>query len=314
MTGGILAARQLGPAVRELVPAWFVQVFVVLTELGNVGLFLVVFALDYWFLDRERGAHAIGLVVGGMALITALKFHFAAPRPPASVTAIPISGFSFPSGHAMGAAVAYGTLAVDLDVGSWKQRFPVAGALIAFVALSRVVLGVHFVRDVVAGVLFGLGFVVVAFALTKRDPRKAFFLAVALGAVAFVVSGASSDGIEVLGSAIGGTLPGRPSKMSPGSTYEAPGSCSSPPSSRFSPRSGTSRCTGTTRPPSASSSTRVSWRRSWRRRSSRTRSSGCGERAPRRRSARPCRRVPGDAVHKGCPATPCAREFSRSNP
>ncbi|PSQ09037.1 phosphoesterase PA-phosphatase [Halobacteriales archaeon QS_5_68_33] len=206
MTGGILAARQLGPAVRELVPAWFVQVFVVFTELGNVGLFLVVFALDYWFLDRERGAHAIGLVVGGMALITALKFHFAAPRPPASVTAIPISGFSFPSGHAMGAAVAYGTLAVDLDVGSWKQRFPVAGALIAFVALSRVVLGVHFVRDVVAGVLFGLGFVVVAFALTKRDPRKAFFLAVALGAVAFVVSGASSDGIEVLGSAIGGTL------------------------------------------------------------------------------------------------------------
>lgn len=206
MDGRLLVIQQLGPFVRDLVPPWFVQFFVVFTELGNVGLFLVVFALDYWFVDHERGAHSIALVVGGMALITALKFHFAVARPPASVNVIPIDGFSFPSGHAMGATIAYGTLAYDLEVGSWKQRFGVASVLIAFVALSRVVIGVHFVRDVAAGVLFGIMFLVAAFALTNHDPRRGFVLAVAVAVVAFVVSGASHDGIAVLGAAIGGLV------------------------------------------------------------------------------------------------------------
>lgn len=197
--------QPLGPVVRQGVPQWLVPLFLFITRLGNVALLLVLFVVDYWFFDHERGAHAIAILVAGMAVITGLKYFFAVPRPPASVTVIPIDGFSFPSGHAMGATIAYGTLAYDLDVGPRRLRYGLAGALIALIALSRVVLGVHFVRDVVAGVVFGVAFLAVAFSLTGHDPRKGFGLAVLLGAVAFVVSGASQDGVILLGSAVGAT-------------------------------------------------------------------------------------------------------------
>nr|WP_246308445.1 hypothetical protein [Halosimplex rubrum] len=81
---GSVILQTLGDAVRAAMPSWLVPVFHGITRLGNLGVFLVAFALDYWFVDRERGAHAIGVVVGGMAMLTALKYAFAAPRPPAS--------------------------------------------------------------------------------------------------------------------------------------------------------------------------------------------------------------------------------------
>lgn len=196
----------VGELIREAVPAWLIPAFVVLTELGNVGVFLSLFALDYWFGDRERGAHAIGLAVAGMALITALKALFVAPRPPEEVNVIPISGYSFPSGHALGATIAYGILAFDLEVGTARLRYAAAALVVGLVALSRVVLGVHFVRDVVAGVAIGIAFLAVAITLTGRVPRLGFLLAVGLGVVAFAISGASQDGVAVLGAALGAAL------------------------------------------------------------------------------------------------------------
>lgn len=196
----------LGDAVRAAVPPWLVPLFRGVTRLGNLGVFLVAFALDYWFVDRERGAHAIGVVVGGMALLTALKYAFAAPRPPASVNLVPTGGHSFPSGHAMGATVAYGALAVDLDAGSPRARYAAAGGLVSLIALSRVVLGVHFVRDVLAGIAFGVAFLVVAFGVTGRDPRLAFLLAIAVALLAVAVSGASRDGVGLLGVAVGAAV------------------------------------------------------------------------------------------------------------
>jgi membrane-associated phospholipid phosphatase len=199
-----VALGTLGETVRAAVPSWLVPVFRGITRLGNLGVFLVAFALDYWFGDRERGAHAMGVVVAGMALLTALKHAFAAPRPPASVSAIPVGGHSFPSGHAMGATVAYGALALDLAIGSSRVRYAAAGGLVSLIALSRVVLGVHFVRDVLAGIVFGAVFLVVAFGLTGRDPRLAFLLAVAAALLAVAVSGADRDAVSLLGLAVGG--------------------------------------------------------------------------------------------------------------
>ena len=206
MTGSQVVGQGIGEFVRAAVPPWLVPVFVAITRLGNPAFFLAVFALDYWFGDHERGAHALALAIAGMGLVTALKTFFDAPRPPEMVTVVPISGYSFPSGHATGATIGYGILAYDLEIGSWRQRYAVAGAMILLVALSRVVLGVHFVRDVVAGIVVGTLFLAGAVWLTEHDPEKGFVLAVVMGAAAFVVSGASRDGAAVLGAALGGGL------------------------------------------------------------------------------------------------------------
>jgi membrane-associated phospholipid phosphatase len=202
MTASQVVGQGFGTAIREAVPPWLVPFFVVVTELGNVGFFLALFALDYWLGDRERGAHAVAVAIGSMALITGLKAIFTAPRPPESVTVVAITGYSFPSGHALGATVAYGILAYDLDVGTARQRFGVAAVVVAVVALSRVVLGVHYARDVVAGVVVGVAFLAVAFSWTGHDPRAGFLLAAVTAVAAFAVSGASHDGSAVLGAAL----------------------------------------------------------------------------------------------------------------
>ncbi|WP_435182011.1 phosphatase PAP2 family protein [Halorussus sp. AFM4] len=206
MTGSQVVGQGIGDAIRAAVPPWLVPVFVAITRLGNPAFFLAVFALDYWFGDRERGAHALALAIAGMGVVTALKTFFDAPRPSEMVAVVPISGYSFPSGHATGATIGYGILAYDLEWGSWRQRYAVAGAMILLVALSRVVLGVHFVRDVVAGIAVGTLFLAGAVWLTEHDPEQGFVVAVAMGAAAFVVSGASRDGTAVLGAALGGGL------------------------------------------------------------------------------------------------------------
>ena len=68
-------------------------------------------------------------------------------------------GPSFPSGHSATAAALFGALALLMSRGRTpRQRSLIAGAaagLAAGVACSRVMLGVHWLSDVVAGVLFG---------------------------------------------------------------------------------------------------------------------------------------------------------------
>jgi len=60
--------------------------------------------------------------------------------------------FSFPSGHTLNAFAVGSVIAL-----SFPALGPVALAVAASVAASRVVLGLHFVSDVVAGAVLGLG-------------------------------------------------------------------------------------------------------------------------------------------------------------
>ena len=96
-------------------------------------------------------------IVTSEALIGPLKALYERPRPPAGVIAT--HGFSFPSGHAVaGAVTAVGLVLVLLPPGprrwSWEVRAAVYASLMA---LSRTYLGVHWLSDVLAGGLLGVG-------------------------------------------------------------------------------------------------------------------------------------------------------------
>jgi membrane-associated phospholipid phosphatase len=99
---------------------------------------------------------ALGLaIVTSEALIGTTKALYDRPRPPGSLIAT--TGASFPSGHAIAAAVtAVGLVIVLLPPGHerwvWERR---AALFASLMALSRIYLGAHWLSDVVAGALLG---------------------------------------------------------------------------------------------------------------------------------------------------------------
>lgn len=74
------------------------------------------------------------------------------------------------------------------------------------VSLSRTVLGVHYIQDVVAGIVVGVLFLAGVIRLTDRDPRRGFWFAVSIAVVVLVTTGASQRSLNVLGATLGAAL------------------------------------------------------------------------------------------------------------
>ncbi len=115
---------------------------------------------------------------------------------PGRLNSIPApNAFSFPSGHATMAAITFGVLAVLAShaMNRWSRSlvYATCGLIVITIAYSRVYLGVHWLSDVMGGVMFG-GVMVAAFgvAIEAIPPRRIMPLGL-LGAtfIAFVVAG-----------------------------------------------------------------------------------------------------------------------------
>lgn len=206
-----LAPRGVGvtETIAGAVPGWVVAVFAVLTFLGStwfvttVGPAVYLFGPRRGWISRRNGARLLAVSIGALAVVVLTKGAFALPRPPESVMRVAQDGHGFPSGHATGAAAFYAGLAVLLDVGDRRQRYAAAAGLTALVALTRLVLGVHYLADVVAGVALGTAFVAVMLALTRRRVGYGFLLGVAVAAAAVLVVGPLTDPVAALGGTSG---------------------------------------------------------------------------------------------------------------
>ncbi|MGB6570054.1 MAG: phosphatase PAP2 family protein, partial [Trebonia sp.] len=124
-------------------------------------------------------AYLLVVGVGELVLDPALKALVGRLRP---VVAHPIAygnGDSFPSGHALGSIVCYGALfLVFLPAvrGTWRRVFTaVIVTLIAAIGISRLLLGVHYISDVLGGWTLGitwLGITAFAFELSRQAAGK----------------------------------------------------------------------------------------------------------------------------------------------
>lgn len=194
----------------ETYPEEFLDIAVFVTDLGDVTAVMVLLSVLYWLVDRERSALVVSYIVAGAALLVLLKIGFALPRPEVELIAREYDQYGFPSGHAFTATVVYGGLLWAFE----KHREPgpalATAALIAVIALSRVVIGVHYLADVIAGVAVGLIFLVVMDRLTDRIPRRGFAIGLALAVPAVTVAfaaGAETDlAVVGLGTALGGLV------------------------------------------------------------------------------------------------------------
>jgi undecaprenyl-diphosphatase len=138
--------------------------FTVMTIIGgpvSVALIVAIVAATLAILRRWSWLIYLAVTAGGGGLLNLeLKRYFARARPAVAEMLRRANGYSFPSGHAMGSAVAFGALAylAFRAIRSWPAKTAVMAflyTLITAIALSRVYLGVHWISDVLAGVTAG---------------------------------------------------------------------------------------------------------------------------------------------------------------
>ena len=146
------------------------------TLLGEPVLLTIAAALLVVVLYRKghRRLAAFVLVarVGAMVLSTGLKLAVDRTRPVFDEPIATALGASFPSGHALGSAAFYASLAVLVLPQAAKRVLATAAVLAGAVAASRVLLGVHFPSDVIAGLLIGWGWIALStavFAVWRRE-------------------------------------------------------------------------------------------------------------------------------------------------
>ena len=163
-------------------------VMVEITALGTAVVVMMIVAVAALFLlltgQKYSAILLLASTFGGIILNGVLKLGFDRPRPIILAPVVHAVSSSFPSGHAMSAAVVYGTvayLAARLDKRTWVRWLVmmVSFAVIALISVSRLYLGVHYPSDVLAGIVVGLAWAGFCMATleaiqkfaARRDPR-----------------------------------------------------------------------------------------------------------------------------------------------
>lgn len=177
-------------AIRELLPPSVIDLIGLSTHLGD-GALLVGLAVSLYWLRHDRRseyAYVIAVGLGALALVAGLKALFVHPRPSESIWLASEANYGFPSAHALGTTVVFGLLAHVSRVGTRRMRYLVAAALVSLVSLSRVVLGVHFVGDVLGGIVIGLAYLALMIRYTDRKPMAGFVIALGLSILMAIIA------------------------------------------------------------------------------------------------------------------------------
>lgn len=212
---------------------WLLLVlFAVITQLGDVWFLFLVGSVLYvtgdelprWGIDRRRGLFVLTLVLTYIALIGVLKNIFTLPRPPSAAEPPPLrwipiafsgiftsittaDSFGFPSGHALGTTMVWGGLALVIDRSTLRRRASIAGVVVVLVSMARLVLGVHYVVDVIVGALLGIAVLGGLYWLANHGtaPDRVLLVTIAIGIVGLLIR-TTFDSVAAVGSAIGGWL------------------------------------------------------------------------------------------------------------
>src|SRR5260370_23113652 len=143
----------------------FVTVLRAFTEFGSgewIGV--VLFFMVLYFVWKKYWPSLVTLVVavpGGMLLNEWVKIAVHRQRPFLDGWFVDWSGYSFASGHTLGATLLYGQLALfvlpAMKARHWRGLTVASAALlIALVGFSRIALGAHFLTDVLCAIPFGI--------------------------------------------------------------------------------------------------------------------------------------------------------------
>jgi undecaprenyl-diphosphatase len=166
----------------RLTPA-FVAVLHAFTDFGSgewIGV--VMFALVLFFAWKRWWPSLVTLIVavpGGMLLNEWIKVVVHRQRPFLDGPFVDWSGYSFASGHTIGATLLYGQLLLFilpcLKARHWRLLSVFSAVcLITLVGFSRIALGAHFLSDVVAAIFFGIIWLALCVVFSRPMRRGSF--------------------------------------------------------------------------------------------------------------------------------------------
>lgn len=144
------------------------------TALGQPAILItatVACALWLWHDGRLRlGLVLLTVAMAGRGLNELQKLAIARPRPQLEPHLVAETTYSFPSGHANSSMIFFLVLALALTGNSRWRWWAIAGAILLslLIGTSRVMLGVHWPSDVIAGWAFGALWVLLTLKLAER--------------------------------------------------------------------------------------------------------------------------------------------------
>src|SRR5213080_4430802 len=166
----------------------FVSVLRAFTEFGSsewIGV--VLFFVVLYFVWKKWWPSLVTLIIavpGGMLLNEWLKVVVHRQRPFVDGPFVDWSGYSFASGHTIGATLLYGQLllfVLPVIKSKRRQRLAIlfAAMLVMLVGFSRIALGAHYLSDVIAAIFLGSVWLMIC-ALLLRSMQRTIVVPVAI--------------------------------------------------------------------------------------------------------------------------------------
>lgn len=146
----------------------FVVIMKLFTFLGNEEFYFILFPILFWCVDSRLGLRAGLILLLSGCVNSYFKWIFRLPRPYWSnrkvIAYTSEKSFGAPSGHSQNAVAMWGLIAASIN----KPWAWVASIFLIFmIGFSRMVLGVHFMLDVILGWIIG---VIILWVFLRLEP------------------------------------------------------------------------------------------------------------------------------------------------
>jgi membrane-associated phospholipid phosphatase len=133
-------------------------IFRFFTFLGDDEFFMVFFSVLLWCISKTLGFWGAFVLLTSGTFSNFIKDITMLQRPPIEGVVHPEGSYAFPSGHTLTAVTVWCYLAARLKKsGFWIWAF----AAVVLIGFSRMILGYHFLGDILGGLLFGIFFLIV---------------------------------------------------------------------------------------------------------------------------------------------------------
>jgi membrane-associated phospholipid phosphatase len=177
-------------------------IFEIITFTGEAIFFILVIAIFYFIYDKRFAKNLTISLLLSVYINNFLKDIFRDPRPTTNIEESQESGyveegFGFPSGHSQNAVAVWGYMGFKFNKKTKNAYFIpfLFSVLIFLIAVSRVIIGVHDLQDIVGGLLIGIGILLLFIysepIITPRFNKLAFFskilITIALSVLCFLI-------------------------------------------------------------------------------------------------------------------------------